>query len=284
MFVEERQEQILALLQREGKVMVDQLVERFSVSAPTVRADLTALEQRHLLRRTHGGAIPVTPPTRNSGGAPAQHEPAGSNGHNVEATGAHAASPQQRERLEEKRRIALAAAERVKDGETILLDAGTTVLEMARGLAGRKNLTVVTNSLPAANALAESGHSVVVLGGEYNPERRATLGPLTAEFLRDMHVDRAFIGVNGVSEEAGWTVVDFDAVQVKRVMMSKAREVVVLVDHSKLGSVAFASIGPLNAAQVLITDVPIEQESLQAALEAAGVSVVMSDQMRSLAI
>ena len=280
MFVEERQEQILALLQREGKVMVDQLVERFSVSAPTVRADLTALEQRHLLRRTHGGAIPVIPPGRN-GGASAQYAPGQSNGHSVEADGSDAADPQQKERLEEKRRIALAAAERVKDGETILLDAGTTVLEMARGLSGRKNLTVVTNSLPAANALAESGHSVVVLGGEYNPERRATLGPLTAEFLRDMHVDRAFIGVNGVSEEAGWTVVDFDAVQVKRVMMSKAREVVVLVDHSKLGSVAFASIGPLNAAQVLITDVPVEQESLQAALEAAGVMVVMSDRQGS---
>jgi DeoR/GlpR family transcriptional regulator of sugar metabolism len=114
----------------------------------------------------------------------------------------------------------------------------------------------------------------VLIGGQVHPERRATLGPLATEFLRDMHLDRAFIGVNGVNEEAGYTVVDFDAAQVKRAMMARAREVIVVADHSKIGEATFASVFPLNHAHVLITDTPIEREALRGALEAAHVEVI----------
>ena len=254
MFVEERQQRILEVLRQDGKVSVDILVEMFGVSAPTIRADLGALEARRLLRRTHGGAIPVETTL---------YEPPFGEREQVQR--------------DEKRRIARAAAERVHDNETVLFDAGTTVLEMARFIRGRRGLTVVTNSLPAAFELSEADHNVVVIGGQFHPGRKATLGPLATDFLRDMHVDKAFIGVNGVSEEAGWTVVDFDAVQVKRAMIARAREVVVMADHSKLGEATFASIGPLTAAQVLITDTPIERASLRSALEKAGVQIVMSD-------
>jgi DeoR family fructose operon transcriptional repressor len=254
MFVEERQQRILEFLRQDGKVSVEQLVDAFGVSAPTIRADLGALEQKHLLRRTHGGAIPMETTL---------YEPP--------------FTEREQTQREEKRRIARLAAERVRDHETVLLDAGTTIHEMARMIRNRRGLTVVTNSLPAAFDLAESDHNVVVIGGQLHLERRATLGPLATDFLRDMHVDRAFIGVNGVSEEAGWTVVDFDAVQVKRAMMARAREVVVMADHSKLGEATFASIGPLDAAQYLITDTPIERPSLRAALEKAGVTIIMSD-------
>ncbi len=254
MFVEERQQRILEILRQDGKVSVDLLVDTFGVSAPTIRADLGALEQKRLLRRTHGGAIPMETTL---------YEPP--------------FGEREQAQRDEKRRIARIAADRVRDHETVLLDAGTTILEMARYIRNRRGLTVVTNSLPAAFELAEAEHNVVVIGGQFHPERRATLGPLATDFLRDMHVDRAFIGVNGVSEDAGWTVVDFDAVQVKRTMMARSREVVVMADHSKLGEATFASIGPLNAAQVLITDTPIERATLRSALEKAGVTVLLSD-------
>jgi DeoR/GlpR family transcriptional regulator of sugar metabolism len=176
---------------------------------------------------------------------------------------------------EEKRRIARIAASRVRDNETVLLDAGTTVTEMAQFLQERRGLTVVTNSLPTAFELGESESvCVILIGGQLHSERRATLGPLATDFLRDMKVDRAFIGVNGVSEDAGYTVVDFDAAQVKRAMMDRAREVVVVADHSKLGEATFASVGPLSSAQVLITDAPIDREDLRTALEASGVLVI----------
>lgn len=254
MFVEERQQKILEQLRESGKVSVESLSGQFGVSAPTIRADLGVLEQRRLLRRTHGGAIPIE-------------------------TTLYEPSFIERElaQTEEKRRIGRMAASRVQDNETVLLDAGTTIHEIARFLRDRRGLTVVTNSLPSAFELAETGSvNVVLIGGQVHPERRATLGPLAADFVRDMHVDRAFIGVNGVSEEAGWTVVDFDAVQVKRAMMARAREVVVVADHSKLGEATFASIGPLHSANVLITDTPIERQSLRSALEKAGVEICQS--------
>ncbi|MDR3709181.1 MAG: DeoR/GlpR family DNA-binding transcription regulator [Capsulimonadaceae bacterium] len=252
MFVEERQQKILEMLREEGKVSVDILADVFGVSAPTIRADLGALETRRLLRRTHGGAIPLETTL---------YEPP--------------FGVREQSQRDEKRRIARIAAMRVRDNETVLLDAGTTVTEMTPFLLERRGLTVVTNSLPTAFELAESGSvAVVLIGGQVHSERRATLGPLATEFLRDMNVDRAFIGINGANEDAGWTVIDFDAAQVKRSMMARAREVVVVADHSKLGEATFASIGPLSAAQYLITDAPIERDSLRVALDAAGVEVI----------
>ena len=252
MFVEERQQRILEILRDEGKVSVDLLADVFAVSAPTIRADLGALENKRLLRRTHGGAIPLE--------TTLFEPPFG---------------VREQTQREEKRRIARIAASRVRDNETVLLDAGTTVTEMARFLLERRGLTVVTNSLPTAFELGEAESiNVILIGGQLHPERRAMLGPLASGFLRDMRLDRAFIGVNGVSEDAGYTVVDFDAAQVKRAMMACAREVVVVADHSKIGEATFASVGPLSCAQVLITDAPIEREELRAALEAHGVLVI----------
>jgi DeoR/GlpR family transcriptional regulator of sugar metabolism len=253
-FVEERQQLILDRLRESGKVSVDLLTDEFSVSAPTIRADLAALEHRGQLRRTHGGAI-------------LRDHIAGDN----------VSGPIEQSRRDEKRRIARLAASRVRDHETILLDAGTTVHEIARVLRERHALTIVTNSLPSAFEFSDCpGTTVLLIGGALHTERQATLGPLATEFLKDIHVDRAFIGVNGVSEEAGWTVVDFDAVQLKRAMMSRARDVIVVADHSKLGEATLASIGPLTSAQALVTDTPILQPHLRSALEAAGVEIIQS--------
>lgn len=255
MYAEERHREILERLKLTGKVSVEQLAELLGVSAPTVRADLGALEARKLLRRTHGGALALESTL---------YEPP--------------YAERERVRQFEKSRIALAAAARVHDHETVLLDAGTTTYEVAVCLKARLGLTVVTNSLEAAWELMDAppGHvETIVVGGNVHARRRAVLGPLATDFLQTIQVDRAFLGINGVHPEAGWTVIDFDAAQVKRAMMARAREVVVVADGAKLGVAAFASVAPLRAAHVLVTDIAPEH-ALAEALAAANVEVVVA--------
>jgi len=248
-FVEERQQGILDRLRARGKVTVDELTSAFSVSAPTVRADLAALEARRLLRRTHGGALAATA---------SQHEPP-----YAERAVAQA---------DEKQRIGQAAAALVSPGETILLDAGTTTHEIGLALAacGKTDITVVTNNLPTAVALMDApGLEVIVIGGQVQARRRALLGPLAVEFLKPIRADWLFLGVSGVDAAAGLTAADFDAVQVKRAMIADAASVVVVADGAKIGQVAFAHIAPLSAASLLLTDGGADDETL-ACLHEAG--------------
>lgn len=239
MFVEERQQRILDRLKQVGKVTVEELASSFGVSAPTVRADLASLEARRLLRRTHGGALPP---------ATSLYEP----------PYAERATAQS----DEKRRIGRAGAELVRSGETVILDAGTTTHEVGLALAEAPpdGITVVTNALPTAMALMDAGVEVIVVGGHAQPRRRATLGPLAADFLAAFRADRVFLGVSGVDAEAGLTAIDFDAAHVKRAMMAHAREVVVVADASKIGQSAFAHVAALAGISLLITDSGLHEE------------------------
>ncbi len=254
MFVEERQQRIIERLRDQGKVTVEELMADFGVSAPTVRADLAALEGRRLLRRTHGGALPPA----TSLYEPTYTERAGS-------------------QLGEKRRIGEAAARLVRPGETVILDAGTTVHEVgvaliARGLSG---ITVVTNNLPTATLLMEApGIDVLVIGGQAQVHRRATLGPLAAEFLQRVRADRVFLGANGIDAAAGLTVVDFDAASVKRAMIAHAADVVVVADSSKIGQTAFAHVAPVSVASQLITDTAFMSDPIEATLRDAGIATI----------
>lgn len=232
LFAEERRRNIVSLLHAAGKVSVDDLAAAYSVSLPTIRTDLARLEKLGLLRRTHGGAIPASPTL---------FEPPYA----------------QREvmRHAEKRAIAIAAAEMVKDGDTIILDAGTTIYELALALRDRRSLTVVTNSFVNAQLLGDSpSNKIVLIGGDLHAHRRATLGPLAVRFLEAFHVDRAFLAFNGVHPDSGFTVVDFDAAEIKRQMMARAAESIVLCDSSKLGVTAFAQVAPISAVSTLIVD------------------------------
>lgn len=255
MFAEERQREILERLKRDGKASVEALADQFGVSAPTIRADLAFLETKRMLRRTHGGAIAIETTL---------WEPPYAERELVNQA--------------EKMRIAVVAANMVRDNETVILDAGTTNYEIAIRLKEKVGLTVVTNSLEAAWALmdAPAGHiEVILIGGNLHPRRRATLGHLATGFLDRLYVDRAFIGVNGVHPEAGYTVVDFDAANVKKAMMEHAREVVVVADQTKHCKSTFASIGPLSMAHIFITDTPVD-EKLASALEIAQVETIIA--------
>jgi DeoR family fructose operon transcriptional repressor len=248
LFAEERRRDILALLGASGKVTVEELASHYAVSLPTIRTDLSRLEEQGMLRRTHGGAIPLSPTL---------FEPPYA----------------QREVMHqaEKRAIAREAAALVNDGETILLDAGTTVYELALALKIKRNVTIVTNSLANALALMDSPEiAVILVGGSIQQRRRATLGPLAVRFLEDFHVDKAFLAFNGVDVEAGFTVVDFEAAEIKRKMMSCAAEIVALSDSSKIGQRAFAAVAPLSAASLLVTDWHISDD-FRAAIDERGV-------------
>jgi len=253
LFAEERRHSILARLRVSGKVTVAELTDAFGVSAPTVRADLAHLEEQGVLRRTHGGAIRADttlfePPY----------------------------AQRQIIRHSEKRAIARTAAGLIKDGETILLDAGTTTHEIALRLRDRSNLTVVTNSIANALALMESSSiEVIMVGGAVQPRRRATLGPLAVAFLGSFRFDRAFLAFNGVEAEAGFTVVDFDAAEVKRQMMRRAEEVVVVADSAKIGRVAFAAVGPITPGRTLITDAGVIESEVDR-LRERGMTVLLA--------
>jgi len=240
-FAEERQRAIVQRVREAGTVTVEELTEAFGVSAPTIRADLARLESRGLLVRAHGGAI------RAEG---TLFEPS----HDERTVIRHA----------EKQAIARAAARLVHPGETVLLDAGTTTLELALALRDCRSLTVVTNSLANATVLMECpGIDVILIGGQVQRSRRATLGPLAMRFLDGFRVDRAFLGFNGVDADAGYTVVDFDAAEVKRRMMETGAQAVVLADSEKIGRVAFAAAAPIGAADLLITDAAVQPDHLR---------------------
>jgi DeoR/GlpR family transcriptional regulator of sugar metabolism len=253
MFAEERRQQILQQLREAGKVTVDDLSARFGVSAPTIRADLSFLEKQGLLRRTHGGALPIESTL---------YEPP--------------YTVREMKNLLEKQAIAQVAATLVQDEETVLLDAGTTTFEIARQFKQKRGLKVVTNSLSIALELMErKDMEVVLLGGSVHSARRATLGELVLHALDVIYVDHAFLSFNGVDARAGYTSVDFEAAAVKRKMMQHARQVIVVADHAKLGQVAFAQVAPVHAAHVLIVDEGASPDTLKA-FEEAGVHVLIA--------
>ena len=254
MFAEERQRAILEQLRRKSKVTVEELTAHFNVSPPTIRTDLTRLEEQGYLRRTHGGAI---------------------------AVGNTLFEPPFAERAiwrqNEKRKIAQAAAALVNEGETLLLDAGTTCYEIALHLKEYKKLTVVTNSLATAQTLSENeGIQTLLIGGVVQPARRATMGVLAARFLEPIRCDKAFVAFSGVSVEGGFSVIDFDAATVKRQMMKQARQVFAVVDSSKIGQTSFANVAAVSDVTQLITDSSITPED-KTALEEVGLRILIAE-------
>ncbi len=255
MFAEERETVILECLHRDGKVRVEELSRELGVSLPTIRADLSRLEERGVLRRTHGGALRLEE---------TRYEP-----------------PYAERAIlyrDYKQQIAMSAVERVRTGDSVLLDAGTTCFEIALLLCKKSNLTILTNAPASAEMLAATGrHEVVLIGGVFQAHRKALMGPLACRFLEPVQCDVAFIGVNGVHPSAGFTASDFDAAQMKLAMHQHARETVVVADTSKLGQVAFALIGALNIADILITDARISSTECRV-LEQAGLDVVVASE------
>jgi DeoR family transcriptional regulator of aga operon len=240
-----RAQVILQQLLRAGKVSVGPLAKRLKVSTATIRRDLTELEGRGLLRRSHGGAVPIQQPL---------YEPF-----------RHTSNYQEQERQHsaEKRRIGLVAAELVADGELLAIGAGTTATQVARSISLHKGLTVLTNAINVAMELSHRDDlKVIVTGGFLSGDWFALIGPGAIQSVGEIFADKVFIGVDGIHHEHGLTTNYPDQATIHRAMMRQARRKVVVADHRKLGLTASALICPIESVDVLITDKGATDESL----------------------
>jgi len=236
---EERKQYILEQLDGGGKVRVVQLAEQLQVSNETIRRDLGALDEEKRLRRVYGGAVKV------------QYD-----------TGEPPYQQRQVLQYEAKQRIGRCAASLIQDGNTIYMDTGTTILELARALKGRKRITVITNSLTVACLLRDSlsqglfSGRVIILGGEISPEQQSVSGHLGLDMLSHFYVDKAFISVGGVSILTGISDYDMNDSVISRAVTERAKEIIVVADYSKIGIQAFCHIGPMEKVDVVVCDQP----------------------------
>lgn len=241
-----RSEQILKFLLRTGTASIEEILAVAGSSAPSIRRDLAMLENRGLIRRTHGGATLVEPllyePFRFDSSFLAREQRCAS----------------------EKRRIGLAAAELVKPHDTIGLTAGTTTTFVGRGLRHRRDITVVTNAINIGMELCnQPGIRTYLTGGVVPWAWSFSLtGHAALAFLSDVYLDKVFLSVTGLTPERGVTSLEPDEALVYRKMLQQAKEVIVVADSSKLGKVGAAFICPMNEIHCLVTDTGASVEAL----------------------
>ena len=251
MYAEERQQEIVRIARARGRIDVTTLADELGVTAETIRRDLTTLERAGVLRRVHGGAIPV----ERIG-----FEPALDTRDSV-LTG-------------EKERIAKAALAELPEEGAIILDAGSTTGRLAQALPMDRELTVVVNSPVIAAALGTRKNlNILLLGGRLRGRTLATVDDWALRPLADIFVDVAFMGTNGCSVERGLTTPDPAEAAVKQAMIHAARRCVLLADHTKMGNDCLARFGELSDVDTLITDVSLADDLL-VDIETAGVRVV----------
>jgi DeoR family transcriptional regulator of aga operon len=248
---EERQGRIRVMVEEQGRVIVPELSAYFNVSEATIRRDLEKLDGLGWVQRTHGGAVRVER---------AAKEP----------------PILQRidERRDEKQRIGQAAAALVKDGETIFLGSGTTVLEIARHLPEGLSLTVITNSLLVANELAErAGIEMIVIGGMLRQSELSMVGYITEQAVREFRADRVFMGMRAIDARHGFTNDYLPETMTDRAILNIAPKVIVVADHRKFGRVSSVLVGPVTTAHMIITDNLISKDCINELIE-LGIEII----------
>lgn len=254
MISEERTTLILKEVEAQGSVMVADLAQRLNVSEMTIRRDLVDLEKEGLVRRVHGGAVSAR-------------------GRSFEP----ALLARESEKRAEKAAIGKTAANLVADGDSIALDIGTTILQVALNLIGRHNLTVITPSLQIANTLANQPDIRLILpGGIVRQGELSLTGDLARRSLETFFVDRLFLAVGAIDSQHGLTEYNWEDALVKQAMIRNAKEVILVADAGKFEKVAFARVASLNAIHKLVTD-QAPPPALQEALDKAAVSILLPE-------
>lgn len=264
MLSEQRQQEIIHLLEAEGSVKTSILCKKFSASRETIRRDLESLEERKLVRRIHGGAMRVEPE------------------HHENQLFYASFDQRKRERSREKEAVAREAAGYVKDGQAIALDSGTTALELARVLKKKKfcSLTVVTNSFSVASELADAeGITLVMTGGVYRPEEKALTSDLATLIFSKINIDTLFLTTCGISVERGVTYQRIDEILVQDKMMEASDKTIVIADSSKIGSNSMVKMCGIDKVSMIITDAEVEMEQAEH-LRSSGVPVVIAKERK----
>jgi DeoR/GlpR family transcriptional regulator of sugar metabolism len=246
----------LSAAERRSQIAQIVLVIQFDVTETSIRRDLTLLEQGGRLKRVHGGAIPIPGSSRTD-----------------------SFTEKKELHIKVKERIGKVAAELIRPKDVILLDSGTTTLQVVRHvpsvLRNSNMITLVTNSQPIAQeVLTWPSPNLTVLGGLYLPDYQATVGPQTLVQLQELTADKVFLGADGVTLGSGATTANVLMAEVDRKMVEQSRQVILVTDSSKIGRVGFVPIGALNSIHILITDVNAPPDIIQSIRE-LGVEVLL---------
>jgi DeoR family transcriptional regulator, fructose operon transcriptional repressor len=252
-FPEKRKQQILELLASDGSVTVSDLSSLLGVSTVSIRRDLRDLQAAGLLKRTHGGAMT---------GHIAAFEPS--------------EAEKEDQLREEKVAIAEVAAAMVQEGETVLLDAGSTTLQIAKLLKSRRDLAVITNALNVAAELASGEAETTLIGGSLRTKTLSLVGPVAESTLASLYVDRLFLAANGIDLKRGLTTPNVLEAHTKRTMVKSARAVIVVADHTKFGRVTVSQFCEIGEIHCLITDSGAPADFVSA-MEKRGVRVILAD-------
>jgi len=254
LLTEERRRAVLEMINRQGRVVISDLSRHFKVSSVTVRADVNALSKRDLLVRSHGGAI-----------------------RKADVAVDFPLDVKESQHHDEKVRIGQAAAALLQEGQTVLLDSGTTTLEVARAIRKRKlpRLTLVTNSQAAAWEVSGANEiSLIMVGGVLRHISRSFAGPQAQRMISELRVDHFFLGVDGLEPETGPMTPDVLEAELNAAMIRSAREVTIVTDSSKIGRSSLSLIAPITCVHRLITDSGITPRQMET-LKARGLEVVI---------
>ena len=239
-FREERLEKIIALLDKEDRLVTKNLPEILNTTSVTIRKDIAILEQRGLLKRTHGGAIK---PRKLFHGL--------------------ALNEKEKLNLEEKIRIAKKAAKLISEGDTIILDSGSTTSFIAKEIKHMKGITVITNAINIVSILLNSDIDVILIGGSLLKDTSTLVGPLADDVLRKISADKLFIGVDGIDFEVGLTTPNIIEAHTSRVMMEMSGEIILVVDASKFGRRSLGVISKVSEVNSIITTKKLSENELK---------------------
>lgn len=246
----DRKKTILELLTEDSGISVSALAQKLGVSVVTIRTDLATLEEEGFVIRTHGGAMPAFHP------------------HILE---------RMRQGKDRKAAIAKVAADQIKDGDTVIITAGTTTALIAKYLLGKRNIHIVTNNtLLLMYARTNPQLRVTLVGGEFRPSEEGLVGPLAIQSLDQVFVSKAFIGVDGASVKHGLTANLVESADLVRKMSNQAQQVYAICDSSKFGKPGFARILPFDGVDGLITDSGLSSE-FEKDLREAGVTILKAE-------
>jgi DeoR family fructose operon transcriptional repressor len=250
LYEEERKPKIVEYLQEHARASVQELSKVFQVSESTVRRDLQELEDANLLKRTHGGAVCLE-------------------NVNFEPTFVE----KEDKFRKEKESIAKKASEFIQDGDTLVIDSGTTTLYLAKEIRRFSNLKVVTNSIIVAQELQGiSGIEVIIIGGTLRQNTLAMVGPIAEQTLSMLRVDKAFIATNGLDLQVGLTTPNILEAATKTKMIDIAKQVFIVADHTKIGKVTFAKFADLARIDTCIVDDKVPEDVIRK-MEDSGVCV-----------